>query len=405
MINFGFIFGTLDQIFALCFFILFNILFILFVSKKNKLALFRNFIIYLWHTAFCFIYLYLSLTSVSDSLSYFEDAQFGGVLLDKTPSVIFISTLNSFLIKFLNLSYLGVFLFYNFLGFLALLLIDKSINKIILSQNIITKLIKNFIIFLPSISFWSASIGKDTIALFSISLLFWLYLNKKNFLILFIVFLVFFIVRTQHALVLFLASILTLFFINNKNYYYINFKYFKLSIFVFLTLLTIFSLNYILSMTGTGIQITGLRDFLSLDFYNEFNEKLKARQNLIDYRFGTGYIDLQNMYFLSELYTYLFRPMIFEANTIIKLVSSIENLIILIFFIYGIYCFSVHKIIYDRDKIFIIFFISALIPLSVLTPNFGISARQKWIILIPIFYFLISSIDIYLIKKTKKKCD
>jgi len=79
------------------------------------------------------------------------------------------------------------------------------------------------------------------------------------------------------------------------------------------------------------------------------------------------------------------------------------NLIILIFFIYGIYCFSFHKIIYDRDKIFIIFFISALIPLSVLTPNFGISARQKWIILIPIFYFLISSIDTYFIKKNKKK--
>ena len=52
------------------------------------------------------------------------------------------------------------------------------------------------------------------------------------------------------------------------------------------------------------------------------------------------------------------------------------------------------------DKIFIIFII-ALIPLSMLTPNFGISARQKWIILIPLFYFLISTIGIHLETKNQ----
>ena len=36
-----------------------------------------------------------------------------------------------------------------------------------------------------------------------------------------------------------------------------------------------------------------------------------------------------------------------------------------------------------------------------LTPNFGISARQKWIILIPLFYFLISTIGIHLETKNQ----
>lgn len=396
MTNYTFIFGTLSQIFISSTLVILSILFILMISQNNKKRLIRYLIIFLWHSIFCICYIYFSLTSVADALSYFEDALYKNVLNDRTIPVIFISNLNSFLIKFFNFSYLSVFLFYNFLGFLALYFIDNSINKIIITKNNILTLIKNIIIFLPSISFWSASIGKDTIALFSLSMIFWLYIHKKNFFFIIISFLIFYIIRPQHATVLFVAFILTLFFINNKNYKLINFNYFKILLFFLLSFFSILSFNSIVSMSGIGIQISNVYDLLSLDFLNEFSTKLQTRQSLLDYSFGSGYIDLSIIFFPSEMFTYLFRPTIFEATNLMKFISSIENLFILIFFTYGLYCFSNHKIIYDRDKIFIIFFIVALIPLSALTPNFGISARQKWIILIPIFYFFISAITLHL---------
>ncbi len=400
MTNFGFIFGTLEQIFSVFLFLFLSLIFLFIIDNKDKKLLSRSLLIYFWHTCFSLFYLYLSLTSVSDSLSYFEDAYYGDVLVDKTPAVIFISSMISILIKFLNFSYLGVFLFYNFVGILSLLLIDRSISKLIVVEDKILQFIRNIIVFLPSISFWSASIGKDTIALFALSLLFWLYLSKKNILFIFFAFLILFFVRPHHATVLFISSILTLFFIDNKNHKIINFKYFKLFLFTTLCIFCFFSLNYILSLTGLGIQIDNLNQLLSIETFNQFNEKLKLRQTLPDYR-GSGYIELQNMFVFSELYTYLFRPMIFEANNLFTIISSLENTLLLILFIYGLYCFSNHKKIHDRDKIFVIFFIIALIPLSMLTPNFGISARQKWIILIPLFYFLISTIGIHLETKNQ----
>tara|TARA_B100000989_G_scaffold297410_1_gene283114 strand:- start:926 stop:2131 length:1206 start_codon:yes stop_codon:yes gene_type:complete len=401
MTNFGFIFGSLGQIISLCIFIFLSLIFIFIIDYKDKKLLSRSLLIYFWHTGFSFFYLYLSLTSVSDSLSYFEDAYYGDILINKTPAVIFISSLISILIKFLNFSYLGVFIFYNFIGILALLLIDRSLNNFIVSENKISKLIRNIIVFLPSISFWSASIGKDTIALFALSLLFWLYIKKKNFILIFLTFLLFSFVRPQHASVLFFSSVLTLFFIDNRNFRLINFKYFKFFLFLNIFILSLFSLNYILSLTGLGVQIDNYSKILSFETLSILNEKLKIRQTLPDYH-GSGYIQLQNLYLFSEIYTYIFRPMIFESNNIFTFVSSIENTFLLILFIYALYCFCNHKIIKDKDKIFVIFFITALIPLSVLTPNFGISARQKWIILIPFFYFLISTIEIYFATKKIK---
>ncbi len=408
MTNFAFVFGTLDQIISTSILILFNFFFIFYVGFKNRQLLFRSILIYGWHTCFCLFYVYHSLTSVSDSLTYFENAYYFSLeesninyLNTYTPAVIFVRNMVSFLINYFNFSYLGVFLFYNFIGFLALLCIDSSLNKLITSNNKVTTILKNIIVFIPSISFWSAGIGKDTIALFSLSFLLWLYLYKKNYLLVLLAFLLFYYVRPQHALILVISSILTLFFINNKNHYLINFKYFKLVLFLFISISFFVSINYLLKLTLIGFQINDFYDLISLELYNQFNEQLKIRQSLPDY-YGSGYIDLPSILFLTELFTYLFRPMIFEANSLFTLVSSFENFIILIIFIYGFYCFSNHKTINDRDKIFIIFFILALIPLSSLTPNFGISARQKWIILIPFFYFLVSTIDKYLNLKNNK---
>ena len=75
MTNFAFVFGTLDQIISTCILILFNF-FYFYLGFKNRQLLFRSILIYTWHTCFCLFYVYHSLTSVSDSLTYFENAYY-----------------------------------------------------------------------------------------------------------------------------------------------------------------------------------------------------------------------------------------------------------------------------------------------------------------------------------------
>ena len=106
MTNFAFVFGTLDQIISTCILILFNFFFIFYLGFKNRQLLFRSILIYSWHTCFCLFYVYHSLTSVSDSLTYFENAYYFSLeesninyLNTYTPAVIFIRNMVSFIIN------------------------------------------------------------------------------------------------------------------------------------------------------------------------------------------------------------------------------------------------------------------------------------------------------------------
>lgn len=347
-----------------------------FISNRLKISYSRIFILFLWHYCFVFIAYYYSINFVSDSLSYYEEAIFGNILLDQTLAVKSIVFVNIILNQYLGLNYLGVYLFYGYLGFIGILFLDSLLNYYFKEEDKESFIIKNFIVLMPSLHFWSSNIGKDAIAIFAICLFLWLLSYKKNIIYCLIPLILIYFIRPQHSVIL-IFSILFTFVIFLKARY-------KFPLIALIMILVLLNLNSIINLSGIGLNYNkSIFFFFDSNFYSMLDIHLVRRQNLGDY-YGSGFISLTNMIFPSHMFTYLFRPLPFEAKSIFILVASIENLFILLFFIYSMFHFRTFKIFDKKHYLYIFFFIFALIPLSFLTPNFGISARQKWIILIPI---------------------
>ena len=362
------------------------------LAYRLKISHIRMFILSIWHYGFVSIAFFYSINFVSDSSSYFEEAVLGNVLLDQTLPVRTIIFLNVILNQYLGLNYLGTYLFYGYIGLLGILLLESTLNYYLKSKDKESFIIKNFIVLMPSLHFWSSNIGKDTIAIFAICLFIWLLTYKKNILFCFVPLVIFSLVRPHHSVILLFSIFFTLTIFLKARY--------MIPFFILISIFSFLNLEYIINLSGIGLEINkNILFFLDPNFYYKLDYHIVRRQNLPDYD-GSGFINLTNMLFPSHIFTYLFRPLPFEAKSIFSLVSSIENLFLIVFFIYTFFNFKTFKIFGKKYYLYLFFFIFALIPLSFLTPNFGISARQKWIILIPIILICCKIIQTKNLKKT-----
>jgi amino acid transporter len=100
------------------------------------------------------------------------------------------------------------------------------------------------------------------------------------------------------------------------------------------------------------------------------------------------------MNLLFQLFTYIFRPLPFEAHSVFSLFASIDNVLILVIFI-----LSLLSIIFlkrqnlnlnhpNENRWFLLIFSSGLLViLSLTTANLGIAVRQKWMVLPMLLYF------------------
>jgi len=134
-------------------------------------------------------------------------------------------------------------------------------------------------------------------------------------------------------------------------------------------------------------------DFIGLKNVNnlsQFLEYIEYRER-VTYTGGSS-VNLSSMPIFLKLFTYLFRPLPFEAHNIWAFFSSLDNLVLLIMFslllIRTIKIKSIHKN-YKNFSFFILYFsLSTWIILSMITSNLGIANRQKWMFVPSMFFFL-----------------
>ena len=124
-------------------------------------------------------------------------------------------------------------------------------------------------------------------------------------------------------------------------------------------------------------------------------------QNLPDFKLGSGYVEIYKFDIFGLIINYLFRPLPMDVYSLLTLLSSLENLILIFIFIYFFIFFSFK--VYNKfyNVVFQTYFLLALLPVSIFSPNFGIVARQKWLILIPLFLVFISMINSNNLKNRK----
>jgi len=110
---------------------------------------------------------------------------------------------------------------------------------------------------------------------------------------------------------------------------------------------------------------------------------------------GGSSVDIANMSFPMKLFTYLFRPMPFEANSLFALLASVDNIILLFLFIAGIRAALKKKLpvqFAEHNRMFLwIYCFLVWIVLALTTANLGIAMRQKWMF-VPMLIFLLISL-------------
>jgi len=227
---------------------------------------------------------------------------------------------------------------------------------------------------LPNCHFWSSSLGKGSIMIFGLSLLFYSLSKFKNRYLLFICSISLILLIRPHIVFIFFNS-LCLAIIFAKNIKVMQ----KLFI---LSLAVLFALS-IFDYVST---------FIKSDFINIFLENSYINEKALRLSNSTSGYDVTNYNQFFKIFTFLFRPLFIDSPNILGTITSIENLINFFLFFHLIYLlFMGSKKMDSFMLISFVFFIFSSIFLAQVCGNLGMAVRQKAQIM-PIFFMVYASL-------------
>lgn len=343
------------------------------VSRKFGAKDRRALSLYLWHSLFTLVYYWFTINVGADASVYYEKALRGDT--DFMPGTNFIVYFVSALTNYLHLNMIGCFFIFNLIGSLGLIILDSIIHSLVHNQRKLLRIIATLVIFLPSISFWSSGIGKDPISFLGVVLALWSALDlKKRTTSLIIAVILLFLVRPHIAGIMIIALSLSLFFDKRVNIIMkalLGFITIAIS-----SLLVPYALNY------AGVSSNSADDIAAF---------IESREDVYS-NTGSG-VTLSELNFPMKLFTYMFRPLIFEARSITQIFSALDNLILLYLFIFGGYKLIKTKNITSQEnrKFMWAYAIITWVILALTTGNLGIAVRQK-IMVLPFLLFLLISV-------------
>lgn len=344
------------------------------LSKYFKLKKSQGILIYVWHTIFCLAYLFYVQTFGGDSLAYYKIARSGNFELNFGTSAVY--GISSLLAQGLNFGILSCFLVFNIFGAIGLLAFDGAMKHATKNKSASLRRLGTLIVFLPSVSFWSSGLGKDAISFLAMGLALWaaLQLNKRILLMTVAIFLML-VVRPHIAGMMVIGLAVSVVFDKNAN--------------IIRRLLL-----SILAIVGTAIMVPFALDYAGVSDSGGVDGLVNYVEDRQSYNMeGGGGVDIANMSLPMQLFTYMFRPVIFEARSITSLAAGIDNLILLYLFIMGLYALISKKPkSFDENRKFMwVYVILAWIVLAMTSANLGIAVRQKWMFA-PILIFLLISL-------------
>lgn len=336
----------------------------------------RALILYIWHATFSVVYaIYVSIKG-GDAVRYYNNSLLNGTSFELGTRGIEFFT--SFFTQGLGLSFLGTFFVFQIFGFIGLLAFDAALREVTKNKTKKIRQFANLIVFLPSISFWSSAIGKDSLAFMAMGLGLWAAMKLNQRIVMMVIaVLVMLFVRPHIAGMMVIA--LAGSFVFQRKASIVQRIVFGSAALVATAILVPLGLNY-----------AGVGDDAGTEELMTYIEGRQA-ENLA----GGSSVDIANMSLPMQLFTYLFRPIIFEARNIFSLLAAIDNIILLYLFIIGFKAvikkpLPIHLIEHNRMFLWI-YSLLAWFLLASTTANLGIAMRQKWMFT-PILIFLLVSL-------------
>lgn len=344
------------------------------VARRLQIPAKRAFLLYVWHSVFCLFYAVYAITNGADALVYYIKAANGEFMLSVgTGAVVSIATL---FVTGLNLSFLGACLLFNIFGSIGLLAFDASLRAATADKSRLIRHFATLVVFLPSISFWSGALGKDSLAFMAAGLVLWSAMNmKRRSLLMAGAIGIMLLVRPHIAGTMVIALTGSLV-IQRKIPLPQRMLLGGLALAATAAMIP-FALNY----AGVG-EGAGTEDLVN---YVEQRQSVNTQ--------GGSSIDIASMSLPLQLYSYLFRPLPFEATSIFALAASADNVVLLFLFIVGsMKMLKRRKPSSDSNRAFLwLYSLLAWVILAMTTANLGISVRQKWMFA-PMLIFLFISL-------------
>jgi len=343
------------------------------LAKRFHVSVPRSLLLYGWHSVFCIFYLWFALQFGADAITYFLKASSGNVEWSfGTAGVDYFTAL---LVRGLNVSLLGAFLIFNIFGAVGLLAIDGSLKAATRDSKPYVVKLATIIVFLPSLSFWSSAIGKDSLSFMATGLALWAALDLgRRGLLMGLAIVVMLMVRPHMAGIMVMGLALAVVFDSNVT--------------------ALKRLIYGVVATGVAsvlvpfaLQYAGVGDTVSVGSLTEYIDKRQS-YNME----GGGGVDISSMSLPMQLFTYMFRPTFLEMNSIFSIAAALDNAILLYLFVLGGWALFKGRVRTFGNRVFMwAYVLIAWIILSMVTANLGIALRQKWMFA-PILIFLLISV-------------
>jgi hypothetical protein len=281
----------------------------------------------------------------------------------------YIFLINYFPSKILNLSFFTGNMIYTLFGYMGFLYLFKIVKEQIIGLNSLRRQkffgisVYPWIWFLPNLHFWSCGIGKDTILFLSIALFVYSIYNFRKRWLLLVISLIFSLTIRPH-IILFLIIAFGIGYTFDAKL-----KLYK-RIFIFL----VFSACFI-AIFPYVLKFIQLENF-EFTAIEEYTSTKAAKLNKEGAESG---IDISGYPLPLKIFTFLFRPLFFDITGILAILSSFENLILLLYSIFILFKkpFTAFKKSGYILKGMIIYFAIGSLAFSLILGNLGIMLRQK----------------------------
>lgn len=326
----------------------------------------------IYHTALCIVYYLYSLNSIADAYAFY----IRGILEQYkwTLGTNFVIGFTSLLVNGLGITYFNAFLVFNAIGIFGICLMSSYIFAVWPYRSGRVAFIPYAIAFIPSLNFWTASIGKDAPAFLAVCMVCYAVLNlsRRKFVAMAGI-AIMMLIRPHIAAIMFLslggALVISRHGISPAQRIFLLFAGFASAVFIIPV-----SLAYV-----------GMEGDVSIDAVLDNVERRQAL-NLE----GGSSVNIQSMTLPVKIVTYMFRPLFFDANSIFSLVASFENAFLLI----SVVLFSPMCLValwrspWIAVRFSAIFTAAMIVILASTTANLGIAFRQKTMLLPSLFLWI-----------------
>ena len=284
------------------------------ISRFFKVSELKITILFIFRTIICLIYNPIAISSNLDSYGYFNFA-FSSEL-EKFYGTDLIFSLSRFLQSFLNIDFYSMTFIFSFIGIIGSIAFISNIKNLTKNVDRRMKILVELIIFFPTLNIWTSAIGKDAITFTCLNLIIFSLLNIKNrILTLLLSSIICSLIRPFAGIILFFCLLIV--FTSKINIPLI----YKLLIRVSL----ISGMIFINSINFAFLRFGNLQEYDFLEITKFYSEQTAA---------GNTAVNAESLNLGMKIFTFMFRPLFIDADSLYTFLMSFENIILLVITLY-----------------------------------------------------------------------